>query len=67
MDSKKGVHPFIPEQRAFKVLVLNGKKFVRKYIVISDSIPKNMKDLNLPDDYGEFLEAQQLNYEVIIK
>ena len=43
------------------------KKFIKKYIVISNSIPKNVKDLNAGEN-EEFLESRYLpNYQVIIK
>ena len=54
---------------AFEVAVLvthkgASKKFLKRYIVISDSIPKNSEDLNLPEN-EEFLESKKLNHVVI--
>lgn len=43
-----------------------GRKFLKKYIVVSDSIPKNTEDLNAKEN-EEFLEAKQLHYEVVVK
>lgn len=66
---KIGDHPFVPQQRAFEALVLlsyPGRKIIKKYIVIATAIPKNMADLNLSSDYGELLEAKQLNHEVVV-
>lgn len=49
-------------------LVSIGKrKFLKKYIVFSDSIPKNMLDLGEGKN-EEFIQSKQLlHYEVIIK
>lgn len=44
-----------------------NRKFVKKYIVISKSIPKNTEDLGAMEN-EEFLESKQLlGYEVVIK
>lgn len=42
------------------------RKFVKRYIVISTSIPKNVEDLGAKEN-EEFLEAKQLRCEVVIK
>jgi hypothetical protein len=56
---------------AFEVTTLvthNGinKKFLKKYIVISSSIPSTLKDLNAGKN-EEFLESRRLFCEVVIK
>lgn len=53
---------------ALTVVSHNGikRKFVKRYIVISVSIPKNVEDLGAKEN-EEFLEAKPIICEVVIK
>ena len=59
------------DKKVFEVITLItykniDKKFLKKYIVISDSIPQNIDGLDA-GKHEEFLESRRLNYEVVIK
>lgn len=59
-------------KKAFEVLMLVthkgvSKKLIKKYLVISGSIPKNKQDLNAGEN-EEFIESRYLpNYTVVVK
>ena len=68
---RKGIYKQRKPLLAFEVLTVVShkgitRKFVKRYIVISTSIPKNIEDLGAKEN-EEFLEAKQLVCEIVIK
>lgn len=68
---RKGVHKQKKQLLAFEALTAVShkgitRKFVKRYVVISTSIPKNTEDLGAKEN-EEFLEARQMKCEVVIK
>jgi hypothetical protein len=59
--------------KAYEVLTLVSyknidRKFIKKYIVISDVIPTKIEDLEVGREDEEFIESRLLsNYKVVIK
>jgi len=51
---------------AVTVVQYGNRKFLKKYIVISNHIPTSLEDLGVTTK-EEFVESRQLNHEVIIK